>query len=313
MSNLVWSEIRIAVPAEQFEVVADLLQEAGAGGVVFDDPSILDSHEFEADEIVGSELLQNLPRTPSVKAYFPVDDQLGSKLNRLKESLACLLGSEPELELKKIAEDDWAYAWKAYYKPEHIGNVVIKPSWEEYHAVPGETVVELDPGMAFGTGTHPTTRLCIRLLQELITEPFEVLDLGTGSGILAITAAKLGAHKVVASDIDSVAVKVARENVTRNGVADQVTLVQGDLLHEGSAGQYDLIVANIIADIILKLIPDLKGVMKPDGRFLASGIIDRRLSDVEQSLKEYGFQIVRIERDQEWCAVIAVMNEEGNP
>jgi ribosomal protein L11 methyltransferase len=249
MSNIVWCELEITVPVEEFEVVADVLQENGAGGVVFEDPSILSSRDFEADEIVSEELKENVAQTPSIKAYFPVDDGLGSRLIQLKEVLAQLLGNAPEFGLKQIHEDDWADAWKAYYKPEHIGNVVIKPSWEEYSAKPEETVVELDPGMAFGTGTHPTTRLCIKLLQTLINKPLEVLDVGTGSGILAITAAKLGAAKVTASDIDSVAVKVAGENVSRNGVSDRVAMLQGDLLQAGAAGKYDLVVANIIADI----------------------------------------------------------------
>ena len=308
MSDLVWCELTVEIDPENFDVVADLLQEAGAGGVVFDDPAILEVREFEVDEIFSDELMQQIKQPPAVRAYFPVEDRLGDKLNQLKEAFRELYGEVPEFKLRQIHEDDWAHARKAYYKPEKIGRVVIKPSWEQYLPTEDEVMIALDPGMAFGTGTHPTTRMCVQLLQEEINRPLDMLDLGTGSGILAIIGAKLGARQVVASDIDPVAVKVARENAELNQVSDRVTFFEGDLLKAHTSGQYDLVVANIIADIIVKLIPDLHRVLKPGGHFVASGIIDRRLEEVKELLSKHNMEIVRIETDQEWRAVVAALN-----
>jgi len=307
MADLVWCELTVAIDPEYFEVAADLLQEAGAGGVVFDDPAVLDVREFEADEVFSDELLQQVQKPPAVRAYFPVDDRLGEKLNQLKETFRQRCGEEPEFKLRQIHEEDWAHAWKAYYKPEKIGRVVIKPSWEDYMPTEDEVMIALDPGMAFGTGTHPTTRLCVQLLQEEINRPLDMLDLGTGSGILAIVGAKLGARRVVGSDIDPVAVRVARENAELNQVSDRVTFIEGDLLKAHTSGRYDLVVANIIADIIVKLIPDLHRVLKPGGHFVASGIIDRRLEEVKELLSRHGMTILRVESEQEWRAVVAAM------
>ncbi|HYH02515.1 MAG TPA: 50S ribosomal protein L11 methyltransferase, partial [Bacillota bacterium] len=214
-------------------------------------------------------------------------------------------GRTPQCYLRQIREDDWAQAWKAYFKPERIGKVVIKPSWEEYHPVAGEVIVELDPGMAFGTGNHPTTRLCIEQLQELIDGPLTMLDLGTGSGILSVVGAKLGATRVTASDIDPVAVRVARENVAANRVEDTVTVTEANLLQGHSVVQYDLVVANIIADIIVRLIPDVPNVLKPQGLFLASGIIAERSEEVQQALTAAGFVIQKVAARDNWVAIIA--------
>lgn len=307
MAEMAWCEVTIEVPVTDFELVADSLQEAGSGGVVFQDPSLLENRKLEQDEVIDESLCgQTEALIPAVKAYFPVDDRLGKRLETLKVQLGSLLGIVLEFGLRRLDEENWANAWKRYYKPEKIGQVVIKPSWEEYAPVAGETVVELDPGMAFGTGTHPTTRLCLGILQELIHHPLRMLDLGTGSGILAITGAKLGAAQVSASDIDPVAVKVATENVTRNGVTDRVQVFEGDLLDQISTAQYDLVTANIIADVILKLIPRLNRVMNPQtGCFVASGIIDHRLPDIKQALADNGFEIIKIVEDQEWRGVVA--------
>lgn len=310
MSDLIWCELKLEIAPEYFDAAADLLQETGAGGVVFDDPAILEVREFEVDEIFSDELLQQIKNPPAVRAYFPVDDRLGEKLEQLKKAFRELCGEVPEFELKQIHEEDWAHAWKAYYKPEKIGRVVIKPSWEDYAPTEDEVMIALDPGMAFGTGTHPTTRMCVQLLQEEINGSLDMLDLGTGSGILAIIGAKLGAKRVVASDIDPVAVKVARENAELNQVSDRVTFVEGDLLKAHTPDQYDLVVANIIADIIVKLIPDLHRVLKPGGHFIASGIIDRRLEEVKELLSYHGMEIIRIETEQEWRAVVAVLKTQ---
>lgn len=312
--NDLWSEVKIAIPSEMGELAAEILQEEGAGGIVFDDPEILGKVVLQHDEIIAEELAAKIPAGFALKAYFPVDDRLGERLRRVKERLRLLLEDEPQLILAQVKEEDWADAWKAYFKPERLGRVVIKPSWESYTPAQGEIVVDLDPGMAFGTGTHPTTRLCITMMQKLIIGETRLLDVGTGSGILAITAAKLGAAAVVASDVDSLAVRVAQENITRNGLEGKVAVLEGDLLNlaasarsEASAcsGKFNLIVANIIADIIIRLIPDVERFLEPGGRFLASGIIGERAGDVRAKLAERGYTVLDEVTEDGWVAVLA--------
>jgi ribosomal protein L11 methyltransferase len=305
MAEQFWCEIKVAVNPEQFELIAEILQNAGSGGVIFDDPAILKTRLPEHDEIYSEELVRSIARVAGVKAYFPVDDRLGERLETLKSQLEQTLGEEPRFSLRQIREDDWAQAWKAYFKPEKIGKVVIKPSWEDYQPTDGDLIVELDPGMAFGTGNHPTTRLCIELLQELVTGPINMLDLGTGSGILAIAGAKLGAQTVTASDIDPVAVRVAQTNVSANQVAETVSVTEADLLQGQTGAIYDVVVANIIAAIIMRLAPAVPAVLRPGGVFLASGIIAERSEQVAQVLVAAGLAVERTVTRDGWVAIVA--------
>lgn len=229
-------------------------------------------------------------------------------MNQLDESLRNLVKRFPEwiIQVKGITvkEEDWATAWKAYFKPIRVGkNFLIKPSWEDIQPNPEDLVLELDPGMAFGTGTHATTTLCLELLEDIVKPGMKVFDLGTGSGILAIAAAKLGAE-VEAVDLDPVAVRVAQENIDLNHVSEQVSVKHGDL---GSVlkGQADLVVANIIADVILLLLPDLKRILKPEGEFIASGIIESRSEDVENGMREAGLEVIDKKEDAMWVALRA--------
>lgn len=305
MQDMVWCELKLEIDADLAEVAAEILLEEGAGGVVHDDPHILEVRDFAEDEIIDDQLRANISKEYILRAYLLIDDGLGERLLIIKDRLRELMGKEPELELKQVKEDDWAHAWKAYYKSEKIGRIVIKPSWEDYTPQEDEVIVELDPGMAFGTGNHPTTRLCLQVMQEIINEPLSVLDIGTGSGILAVAAAKLGAGEVVASDIDPMAVKIAQDNIERNKVSHQVKALKSNLLDEHDVLQYDVVVANIVADIILRLIPDLKKYLKKTGWLLLSGIIEGRLADIENALAEYGFETKKIDTEGEWRAVLA--------
>ncbi len=306
-SGSFWSEIKVEVPVEYGEIIAEVFQEEGAGGVVYDDPQIRQKVVLQDDEYFGKELDQTIPDHFGLRVYYPVDDRLGERIERLKQKIAGILGHPPVFELKQVQEEDWAEAWKSYFKPEHIGKIVIKPSWEEYTAVPNELVIELDPGMAFGTGTHPTTRLCLTLLPEVVSGETVLLDLGTGSGILALAATKLGASRIVATDIDPLAVRVARENFVRNQVEEQIQVYESDLLERPLPVKFNLVVANIITNAILQVIPSLSKVLEQGGLFLASGIIEERFPEVKNALEQYGFRLNKYITEDGWVGLVAIL------
>ena len=280
-----WAEISIKTTHEATEVIAEIFHEVGASGVVIEDPALV--NEYRAS---GAWDYTDIPEATNteivtVKAYLPVDEQLDDKLAVFKNRVDELAGHNidkglGDINCTEIQDEDWSTTWKEYFHPIKVGDlIVIKPSWEEYNASPDDIIIELDPGMAFGTGTHHTTSMCIRLLEEIIKGGQEVFDVGTGSGVLAITAAKLGAMKVTAVDFDPVAVRVAKENIEANHVSDIITTGQSDLL-KNVDGKADVIIANIIADIIIRLLDDIPNRLKLGGTMIASGIIADRLSDV---------------------------------
>jgi ribosomal protein L11 methyltransferase len=204
-----------------------------------------------------------------------------------------------------MREEDWAESWKQYYKPVSLGRVTIVPAWEDYSPKDDEIIIRMDPGMAFGTGTHETTRLVIRVMQNEPIAGARVLDMGTGSGILSICASKLGAKSCNAYDIDPVAVKVARENAKDDG-CDNITVGVSDLLAgvDLSCGKYDFCLANIVADIILRMLPDLDKYVKREGKTILSGIINSRADEIRAALKQYGYRIIREESENDWLAIL---------
>lgn len=209
-----------------------------------------------------------------------------------------------KVESEKMHEEDWANNWKKYYKPTKIGErIVVKPIWEEYDAKENELVLELDPGMAFGTGTHETTRMCIQALDKYVKEDSTIFDVGCGSGILAIAAAKLGAKKAIGVDLDPVAVESANENVGLNNL-NNIEILYGNLV-EVIDGKADIVVANIIAEVICILTEDVKRVLKKDGYFITSGIIHDRVDMVTKKLEEVGFEVLEINKDGEWNCIVA--------
>lgn len=209
------------------------------------------------------------------------------------------------VDIASVDEQDWATAWKKYYRPTKVGErVVVCPSWESYAKADGEIVLTLDPGMAFGTGTHDTTRLCIRLIEQYVASGLSLLDIGTGSGILAVAALLLGAKKAVGVDIDEVAVRVAKENAELNGVSERVEFLAGDLTDKVS-GKFELVTANIVADVIIRLLPSLAEFLTVDGVFIASGIIDTREADVVSALEAEGYELVGREESGGWVALAA--------
>ena len=304
-----WAEVSVDTSHEATDLVSEILQELGAAGVVIEDPALLNEYirsglwdytdlkESEETEVVR------------VKAYWALDEELEGKLQNLSERLASLAQHGIDkgagaVSWKAVADEDWAETWKEFFHTEKIGaRTVIKPTWEEYEAKAGEIVVELDPGAAFGTGQHATTSLCIRALEDLVRPGMTVFDVGTGSGVLAIVAAKLGAKRVEAVDFDPVAVRVARENVRQNGAEDVVHTERSDLL-KSVAGEADLIIANIIADIIVRLFGEVKGSLAAGGTMLLSGIIEDRLADVVEAAGRHGFSVEKIEQEKGWAAVV---------
>ncbi|GBF33167.1 ribosomal protein L11 methyltransferase [Desulfocucumis palustris] len=302
-----WLEIAVSTTPEGVETVAEILNELGTGGVVIEDPAVLYNLALEkGPEEVAVEPGELLPGFPSVKGYFPLQAEVGEKIEKLRNALAGLnLKRPPEITTREVQETDWANQWKKYYHTTEVGQrFVIKPSWEEFTAAPGKLLLEMDPGMAFGCGTHPSTVLCLLLLEELVRGGEMVYDVGTGSGILAVAAAKLGAARVLAVDTDGVAVKVARENIELNGVDRVVKVVQGNLL-DSVKEPADIIIANIVADVIMELAPAAVSLLKPGGIFISSGIYLGREKEVQSALAALGFAVLDRRREGDWTALTA--------
>ncbi|MHB9093225.1 MAG: 50S ribosomal protein L11 methyltransferase [Eubacteriales bacterium] len=310
-----WREISVNTDKIAAEAVSDILIECGAGGVAIEDPVMINQRIAENvwDAFAFPDELLNRNYV-TVKAYFPRDHKLAGRIRQLKERLCNLQGAfTPDpvkgIDFSDVREEDWANSWKAYYKPVQVSErIVIKPTWESYCQAPEQLVIELDPGMAFGTGTHPTTTMCIKSLEKIIKGGENVFDIGTGSGILSIVAAKLGAGAVKAVDMDEVAVEAARENVNVNGVGHIVEVTAGNLL-DGVQGTADVVAANIIADVIIRLCPDAAKVVKTGGRFVASGIIAARAEEVLKHIKQQGFVVEEVTREGEWVSLVAVRED----
>lgn len=305
-------ELQVITTSEASDAVSEVLYDEGASGVLIEDPNdfkMLNRDEKRWD-YVDEELVKLLGEDTRVKGYFLSEDFSEDKLR----SIELRIGRLDEYGLdrgkgivttREVNDEDWATAWKKYYKPAKIGErVVIKPTWEEYEARAGEVIVELDPGMAFGTGTHETTMMCVKLLEKYVGKGCTVFDVGCGSGILGITAARLDAGRVVCVDIDEVSCKVSRENAELNKVTDKLDIRCGNLL-DVVADKADVIVANIIADIIISFSEDAMDFLKESGVFISSGIIRDRRDDVLIKLRKQGFKVLEVLEMGEWCAIAA--------
>jgi ribosomal protein L11 methyltransferase len=244
-----------------------------------------------------------------VTGFLPVGSESRARCNYLQlqlEKVSERHSIVTRLGLREIDDEDWAESWKAFFKPVWIsGDMVIKPSWETVSAKPDTVVIDIDPGMAFGTGGHPTTILCLRLIREHLKRGDAFLDVGTGSGILAIGAAKLGAGSICAIDVDETAVTIAADNFLRNAITrDRCSLIRG---HLGAAirGQFDLVAANILTDVILELLDDLQRVSKPAGIFISSGIIPQHKEQVLAALQDHQFDILSLDTLENWVGIAA--------
>ncbi len=312
-----WKEIRIYTTTEAIDIVSGYLVTCGITGFAIEDAE--DFSAFLTDTTIHwdyvEESLMEKTRQPTAIVIYLEDNLTGMEtLRNVRAGLDSLREQNPavdlgslELSFGDIAEEDWSNAWKQYYHPQNIGKrLVVCPVWEKVELTQDQVQVTLDPGLAFGTGSHETTRLCMTLLEEVVKGEEQVLDIGTGSGILAITALRLGAKDAVGVDIDPVAVKIAGENAELNQVEDRCTFLCGDLV-EQVQGKYDIICANIVADVIIRLSETVQQFMHENTKLIVSGIIDTRADEVHDALIASGLKVLKRLEENGWCSMLLML------
>lgn len=307
---MTWHEIKILTTEEAYDAVTEMLTSIGAGGVSIEDPNDI-RRELEKPgtlDYADDEFIQSLGEDVVVKAYFPGTVNVMELTALVQEKLSFISNfldtGKGFAGISSVNEEDWANGWKKYYKPVKISDrIVIKPSWEDYEKKLDEVVIELDPGMAFGTGTHETTRMCLQLIDRYVQKGDRAVDVGCGTGILSIAAAMLGAHQITAVDVDEVAVRVTQENCALNGVSENIRAFTGQLKDIGE-NKADLIIANIIANVIIDISGAVPGYLKPGGLFITSGIIRDRRDDVVDAYTKLGFEKLELLEMGEWVAVV---------
>ena len=306
-----WIEVRVSTKSEALEAVEGIFYMLDCKGVAVEDPEdVLGREQGPLTwDFADINVLEHKGKCAMVKAYFAEEDNMDEVIAYVNEKLDEIrkLGidvGEGKIECETMHEEDWANNWKKYYKPTKVGEkIVVKPIWEEYEPKAEELVIELDPGMAFGTGEHETTRMCIQALEKYVSKDSIVFDVGCGSGILSIAAALLGAKKAVGVDLDPVAVESANENLKFNKL-DNIEILHGNLL-DVIDGKADIVVANIIAEVICILTGDVSKALNKGRYFITSGIIHDRVDMVLNKLEECGFEVVKVNKDGEWNCIIA--------
>ena len=309
-----WLEVTVRTNTAGADLISELLISAGAKGTSIEDRFDAFSEPTDATQwdLIDPSVIEKMDEDTLVHAYFPAETTSRETIESLRARLAALtpewLGFDAgkrALEIANVREEDWAENWKKYYKPFRVGrHLVVRPVWEKYEPQAGDKIISIDPGMAFGNGTHETTSMCLGLVEDYIKPGDMVLDVGTGSGILAIASVLMGAQSALGIDLDPVAVRVANENIERNGLSGRVHAQVGDLV-KGIDTQADVVFANIIADAVILLSRAVRAHMKPGGVFICSGIILEREQDVLDALAEAGFTVERIEHRGEWSAIAA--------
>ncbi len=304
-----WQQVKIRIGRECEEAAGEVLQALGASGYSVEDPEL--SYGSDVRRISDYVPEQDNDGHVILRAYFQ-PAVAPEQLARLEQDLSYLrhyglsVGAL-SVETSMIREEDWAHAWKQYYHTEVFGRIVVRPTWEAYQPQPDQVVVEIDPGMAFGTGGHPSTSMCLYALQELDLSERCFWDVGTGSGILSCAAGKLGASPIAACDVDVTAVKTARDNMKCNGVKGHC--VQGTI--DSLTGTADVIAANIMADVIIELMPIIPSKLRPGGRFIGSGIIDTRVPDCQEAAAAHDMEILQEWREGEWYTFLAAAKGKG--
>lgn len=310
-------EVKIFTSSQGIDAVSSVLTMLGHETFMIEDSSVVEEllkkeNSYDWDYVDESVIAQQKEES-RITLYLEPDEAAEESIAAIKSAIAMLKEQDPNgifgrLEVTDTYEsdDEWKDKWKEFFKPSKItDNIVIKPTWEEYEPAEGEMVIEIDPGMAFGTGTHATTRMCVKHLEKYITsENDKVLDLGCGSGILSIAAALLGSKNVYGVDIDPNAVAASAENVEMNGLSDVIEIAYGDVT-EGLGMKADIIAANLMADLIIMLAPDIAKHLEGKKIFISSGILEEKLEDVLKAIKGSGFEIIEVLHEDEWCAVAA--------
>ena len=299
-----WIEAKVVFDHSDKDLVSDLISDVfydlDLQGVVVEDPD-LEPDEGWAEDTIGR------PTQHAIIGYYPKDCQAEDRCEAIEKGLALLkekFGFFCLISYKELDEEDWAEFWKEFFEPQKIGHrIVVKPTWREYDADFGDIVLELDPGMAFGTGTHPTTSLCVNLIETYLRKGDSVLDIGTGTGILMIAAAKLGASFVCGVDKDELAVEIASNNLRINGVAPPSYSVKQGNLVEGINEKFDLVVANILTQVICNLLESIEKVLCDKSVFICSGILGKNEKLVLTRMKNIGFEILEICNKHQWVAI----------
>jgi ribosomal protein L11 methyltransferase len=307
-----WIEAKIIFDHPDMDLAADLIADVfynfGLQGVVVEDPD-LEPVEDWAEDAIGR------PARHAVIGYFHEDSQAEERCKTLEQKLSQLKENQGffyRISYKELDEQDWAHAWKAYFWPRKISShMVVKPTWRDYQAAPDDIVIELDPGMAFGTGTHPTTALCITMIEKYLSTGDSFLDVGTGSGILMIAAAKLGAGRLCGIDKDEVAVEVAAQNLQLNNINPKIfRLTTGNLVSDINES-FSFVAANIFSHIILELLQDISRVLTDEGILVCSGIIEENKQTVISAMENIGFEIVETAVKEEWVAIVGRLKDKG--
>lgn len=298
-----WIEVSMRVDGEAAEAIAQELQRWCHQGVAIEQADI-EPDKYDDGEVPPAETL-------ILRGYFPDDDEAEEKRLQIERTLGYMnmMLPMPTPTFTVVDDQDWAEAWKVHYKPVRLGkNILVRPLWIEVEPQPNDIVLALDPGMAFGTGTHPTTQLCLEALERMMTPALDVLDLGCGSGILSIAAAKMGANKVVGVDIDPLSVEASIENGEANGVSDKLQIYRGGLETViTSARRFDLVVVNILAKIIVQMCDQHLGdTVRPGGRAIFSGVIEEQTEEVEQALRKTGLEPVARYQQGDWMLIETV-------
>ena len=306
-----WTEISITTSYEASEIVSNFLLELGANGVLIDDDSTETITNDTSSPVNPVRCL--LSHRVNLITHFPTDDLVGARIAKIKTFLQELqeLGLEirpAQIEIKSIKDEKWSESWKSEFPPLQIGRrFIVSPGWNKITPSPEQIVIWLDPGMAFGTGYHPTTQLALRLLEEVISGGEKVADIGTGSGILAIAAARLGANKIVATDIDKTVIPIAQENARINCVEEKIEFVAGNTF-ESLSGRYDIIVVNILTKVILPIIPDCPHYLNANGLLIFSGILEEEIPQIESAARFNGLHIVNTLTEENWVGISLILD-----
>ena len=313
-----WMEITVLTTTAAADMVSQILIDAGSDGTMIEDKNDVAINQRPEGQwdIIDEAIAKRIGDDVKVTGYYEVDASLRDRVNLVESEVrrvkAMDLGfdlGKMEVVQKTFAEEDWAENWKKSFKPFRLGqHMVIKPGWSEYETQPDDKIIEIDPGMAFGTGTHETTGMCVELVEKYVKPGMTAIDVGTGTGILAIAAAHMGAEDVLATDIDRVAVRVAAENIRINGYEGKIRCMAGDLL-ENVAEQADIVIANIIADVIIMMAAPVKAHIKDGGMFICSGISKERRDDVLDALNDAKYKVLDVCEKGGWCAIAAEKGE----